>query len=75
MITQEDWRHLWRERDKRDRRKVNQRWVDRWYFKKVLPKAMYDKYEVCHNWDNGAICTLQTPWTHRGARYKGNMKK
>lgn len=74
-MTQKDWQHLWRMRDKRDRKKVNRRWMDRWYFKKVLPKEMYDKYEVCHNWDNGAVCTLFTPLAHRGALTKGNKKK
>ena len=74
-MNEEDWRYLWRQRDKRDRKKVNQRWMDRWYFKKVLPKAMYDRYEVCHDWDNGAVCTLQTPWAHRGALTKGNKRE
>lgn len=74
-MNREDWRRLWRERDMRDRKKVNRRWMDRWYFKNVLPKAMYDKYEICHDWDNGAVCTLQTPLVHRGAKYKGNKKK
>jgi hypothetical protein len=74
-MNKKEWRALWRARDKRDRKKVNQRWMDRWYFKKVLPKAMYDKYEICHDWGNGAVCTLQTPWMHRGALRKGNIKK
>lgn len=74
-MTKKDWQHLWRMRDKRDRKKVNRRWMDRWYFKKVLPKAMYDQYEVCHDWDNGAVCTLQTPLVHRDALTKGNKKK
>ena len=74
MTTQEDWQHLWRMRDKRDRKRVNQRWMDRYYFRKVLSKGMYDKYEICHDWDNGAVCTLQTPFMHRGAKYKGNRR-
>jgi hypothetical protein len=74
-MTQEDWQRLWRIRDKRDRKKVNQRWVDRWYFKKVLSKEMYDHYEVCHEWGNGARCTLLAPLAHRGALTKGNRKE
>jgi hypothetical protein len=74
-MNQEEWRAAWRRRDKRDRKKVNQRWVDRWWFKKMLPKAMYDKYEVCHDWENEAVCTLLTPFIHRGALRKGNIKK
>lgn len=74
-MNQEDWRYLWRQRDKRDRKKVNKRWMDRWYFKKVLSKAMYDRYEIHHNWDNGAVCYLVTPLVHRGALTKGNIKK
>lgn len=74
-MKKEDWQRLWRDRDKRDRKKVNQRWMDRWYFKKVLPKAMYDRYEVCHDWENGAVCTLLTPLAHRGAWSKGNRRK
>jgi len=74
-MTREDWQYLWRMRDKRDRKKVNIRWMDRWWFKKALSKEMYDKYEVCHDWDNGAVCTIQTPYMHRGAKYKGNKKK
>jgi hypothetical protein len=74
-MKREDWQHLWRMRDTRDRKKVNRRWMDRYYFKKVLSEAMYDKYEICHDWDNGAVCTLQTPLAHRGAVTKGNIKK
>ena len=74
-MKKEDWQYLWCIRDKRDRKKVNIRWMDRHYFKKVLSKEMYDKYEVCHDWGNGAVCTLLTPWAHRGAKYKGNHKK
>jgi len=70
-----DWQYLWRVRDRRDRKKVNIRWMDRWWFKEALSKEMYDKYEICHDWDNGAVCTLQTPYMHRGAKYKGNKKK
>ena len=57
-MNKEGWQRLWRIRDKRDRKKINTRWMDRWYFKKVLSKEMYDKYEVCHDWDNSAVCTL-----------------
>ena len=74
-MKKEDWQRLWRIRDKRDRKKVNIRWMDRWFFRKVLPEEMYDKYEVCHDWDNGAVCTLLTPWRHRGAKYKGNRER
>ncbi|MBE9593903.1 MAG: hypothetical protein IMF19_10555 [Proteobacteria bacterium] len=74
-MNEEDWRYLWRIRDKRDRKKVNIRWMDRWYFKRVLPKAMYDQYEIHHDWQNGAICYLFTPLMHRGAWSKGNKKE
>ena len=74
MTTQKDWQHLWRTRDNRDRKKVNQRWMDRWWFKKMLPADMYNKYEIHHNWSNGAICYLLTPFVHRDAKYKGNKK-
>lgn len=74
-MNQEEWRAAWRRRDKRDRKKVNQRWVDRWWFKKMLPKAMYDKYEIHHMWEKGAVCYLITPLAHRGALRKGNRKK
>ena len=73
-MKKEDWQYLWRIRDKRDRKKVNTRWMDRHYFKKALSKEMYDKYEIHHTWHNGAICYLLTPWAHRGAKYKGNKK-
>ena len=74
-MNKEDWQHLWRIRDKRDRKKVNMRWMDRYYFKKVLPLEMYNRYEVHHDWLNGAICYLFTPLRHRGAWFKGNKKK
>ena len=74
-MKREVWRRLWRERDKRDRKKVNIRWMDRWWFKKKLPKEMYDRYEIHHDWDNGATCYLFTPLKHRGAWFKGNMEK
>lgn len=74
-MKREDWQRLWRIRDRRDRKKVNIRWMDRWYFKKILPKAMYGQYEIHHDWNNGAICYLFTPWKHRGAEFKGNKKK
>lgn len=74
-MNQEHWQHLWRTRDKRDRKKVNRRWMDRYYFKKVLPKAMYDLYEIHHDWLNGAACYLLTSLVHRGALTKGNSKK
>ena len=74
-MNQEHWQALWRARDKRDRKKVNMRWMDRYYFKKVLSKTIYDKYEIHHNWANGAVCYLITPLAHRGASTKGNMKK
>ena len=74
-MSEVDWRHLWRMRDRRDRKKVNTRWMDRYYFRNVLSKEMYDKYEVCHDWENGAVCTLLTPLMHRGAEYKGNRKR
>lgn len=74
-MTQKDWQRLWRERDKRDRKKVNRRWVDRYYFKKVLSKEMYDRYEIHHNWLNGATCYLLTPLAHRDALTKGNRKE
>jgi len=74
-MNKEDWQHLWRIRDKRDRKKVNIRWMDRYYFRKVLPTEMYNRYEVHHDWLNGAVCYLLTPLRHRGVWFKGNKKK
>lgn len=74
-MKREDWQYLWRIRDRRDRKKVNIRWMDRWYFKRVLSEAMYNQYEIHHDWDNNATCYLFTPWKHRSAKYKGNKKK
>ena len=74
MITRAKWRQYWRDRDKRDRVKCNIRWMDRYFFKKHLSEEMYNKYEIHHDWVNGAICFLRTPFEHRGARYKGNIK-
>ena len=68
------WRQYWRDRDRRDRVKCNIRWTDRYFFKKRLSKEMYDEYEIHHDWQGGAICFLRTPFEHRGARYKGNIK-
>lgn len=73
-MKREHWQRLWGIRDKRDRVKVNIRWMDRWYFKKKLSKEMYDKYEIHHDWINGAVCYLLTPFFHRGAKSKGNKK-
>lgn len=75
MITRAKWQRYWRNRDKVDRVKCNIRWTDRYFFKTHLPKEMYDRYEVCHDWENGAVCRLLTPFECRGARYKGNIKK
>lgn len=72
MITRAKLRYYWRRRDKKDRVKCNIRWMDRYFFKKHLSKEMYNKYEIHHDWKNGAICFLFTPFKHRGARYKGN---
>jgi len=74
MITRAKWRQYWRDRDRRDRAKCNIRWTDRYFFKKHLSKEMYDKYEIHHLWSRGAICFLKTPFEHRGARRKGNIK-
>lgn len=72
MTTRTKWQHYWKRRDKKDRVKCNIRWMDRYFFKKHLSEEMYNKYEIHHDWKNGAVCFLFTPFKHRGAEYKGN---
>ena len=65
MTTRTKWQEYWRARDKRDRKRCNIRWMDRYHFKKMLPKEIYEKYEIHHEWVNGARCILLTPEEHR----------
>lgn len=47
------------------KRKALIRHMDSSFFKTILPYSMYRKYEVNHDWKNGARVTLLTPKEHR----------
>lgn len=47
------------------RRKGRIRVIDRTFFRLRLSKEMIDKYEIDHDWGNGARVTLKTPQEHR----------
>ena len=56
--------------ERRERAKVRSR--DRRFFSMRLPKEMLDKYEIDHDWNNGAVVTLKTPKEHRNSN-KGKI--